>query len=111
MSTTTTKNEYIVILPDHAKSLSKRLAVRPAHFAGLKADVEAGDIVFGGATLAKHGAEGEQPDMNGSVMLIKAESEEKVWERIKKDPYAEGGVWNVDEVRVMPFKCAIRTAM
>ena len=49
--------------------------------------------------------------MNGSVMLIKAESEEKVWERIKKDPYVEGGVWNLDEVKVWPFRCAIRTAL
>jgi uncharacterized protein YciI len=110
-STTTTKKEYLVILPDHANSLHKRVAVRPKHLEKLTPYVQAGDVVFGGATLSAHPKEGEQPDMTGSAMLIKAESEEALREWLASDEYTKGGVWNLDEVKIYPFRCAIRTAM
>jgi uncharacterized protein len=110
-STSATKNEYLVILPDHANSLQKRLAVRPKHFAGLTPHIQSGDVVFGGAILSGHPKEGETPDMTGSAMLIKAESEEAVREWIANDAYAKGDVWNLDEAKIYPFRCAVRTAM
>jgi uncharacterized protein len=110
-STSATKNEYLVILPDHANSLHKRLAVRPRHLEKLTPHVQSGDVVFGGATLSRHPKEGEQPDMIGSAMLIKAESEEAVRVWLANDEYAKGGVWNVDEAKIYPFRCAVRTAM
>ena len=110
-STSATKNEYLVILPDHANSLQKRLAVRPKHLEKLTPHIQSGDVVFGGATLSGHPKEGEQADMTGSAMLIKAESEEAVREWISGDEYTKGGVWNVDEIKIYPFRCAIRTAM
>jgi uncharacterized protein YciI len=110
-STSASKNEYLVIVPDHANSLQKRLAVRPKHFDGLTPHIKSGSVVFGGATLSKQPKEGETPDMNGSAMLIKAESEEAVREWLANDAYAKGGVWNVDEAKIYPFRCAVRTAM
>lgn len=59
-------NEYLVTIPDHANSLDKRLAARPAHLANLKPHIESGKVVFGGASLSKHPAEGESPDMTVS---------------------------------------------
>lgn len=110
-SISTTKNEYLVIVPDYANSLQKRLDVRSKHFEGLKPHVESGDVVFGGAMLSKHGAQGETPDMTGSAMLIKAESEEATREWLANDVYAKSGVWNLNEVKIYPFRCAVRTAM
>jgi uncharacterized protein len=110
-STSATKKEYLVILPDHANSLHKRVAVRPKHLEKLTPHVQRGDVVFGGATLSRHPKEGEQPDMTGSAMLIKAESEEAVREWLANDEYTKGGVWNVDEAKIYPFRCAVRTAM
>src|SRR2546423_10794585 len=72
---TAKKNEYLVIIPDHANSLQKRLAVRPKHFEGLAPHIASGSVVFGGATLSRQPDEGETLDMNGSAMLIKAEDE------------------------------------
>ena len=46
--------------------------------------------MFGGATLAKQPADGEAPDMTGSCMLIKANSEEDVKALISADEYAKG---------------------
>lgn len=110
-STSAAKNEYLVIVPDHADSLQKRLAVRPKHFEELTPHIEAGNIVFGGATLSRHPKDGETPDMNGSAMLIQAESEEAVREWLANDAYSKGGVWNVDAAKIYPFRCAVRTAM
>jgi uncharacterized protein YciI len=110
-STGTAKNEYLVIVPDHANALPKRLAVRPKHFEGLAPHIESGNVVFGGATLSRQPAEGETLDMNGSAMLIKAESEEAVRAWLANDAYSKGGVWNVDEAKIYPFRCSVRTAL
>lgn len=42
--------------------------------------------------------EGETPKMKGSAVLIWAESKEQVLERLKKDVYAEGQVWDLSKV-------------
>ena len=110
-STTSPKKEYLVILPDHPKSLQKRLAVRAKHLENLTPHVQSGDVTFGGATLSDHPNEGEQVDMTGSAMLIKAESEDAVRAWVMNDEYTKGGVWNVDKIQIIPFRCAIRTAM
>jgi uncharacterized protein len=103
--------EWLVKVPDHAGALEKRMASRPAHFAGLKGNVDSGVIVFGGALLSKQPEEGEAPAMNGSFLMVKADTEEDVWKLLKQDPYTKGGAWNMDAVEIWPFKCAIRTAM
>ena len=107
----TAKNEYLVIIPDHANSLQKRLAVRPKHFEGLAPHIASGSVVFGGATLSRQPDEGETLDMNGSTMLIKAEDEAAVRAWLANDAYTKGGVWNVDEAKIYPFRCSVRTAL
>jgi hypothetical protein len=62
-----TQFEYLVSIPDHANSLSKRLAARPAHLANLKPHIESGKVVFGGATLSKQPGEGEAAEMTVCV--------------------------------------------
>jgi hypothetical protein len=47
----------------------------------------------------------------GSVMLIKASSEEEVREWIANDEYVKGGAWDVSKMTIVPFRCAVRTAM
>ncbi|KEF56441.1 uncharacterized protein A1O9_08022 [Exophiala aquamarina CBS 119918] len=103
--------EWLVHIPDLPGALDKRLAVRPEHLSNLKPSIDAGKVVFGGALLSKQPAEGEAPDMVGSFMMIKAESEEKVREWIEKDAYTRGGAWDAKNAKVYPFRCAVRTAM
>ncbi|OAL32796.1 hypothetical protein AYO20_07753 [Fonsecaea nubica] len=104
-------NEWLVIVPDHPNALDKRLAVRPQHLSALTPKIEAGIVVFGGATLSKHPAEGETPDMTGSAMLIKANTEQEVKELLANDAYTKGGAWDVSKAQIFPFRCAVRTAM
>jgi uncharacterized protein len=103
--------EFLVQIPDFPNALDKRLAVRPQHLKEVTPKVEAGKIVMGGATLSKQPAAGEAPDMTGSVMIIKADTEEEVRELIESDVYTKGGAWDVKNAKIWAFKSAIRTAL
>ncbi|CAE7193574.1 hypothetical protein PTNB85_06211 [Pyrenophora teres f. teres] len=104
--------EWLVIVPDHSGALQKRLAARPKHVAGLKADRD--DMwLWGGAMLEEPIEEGDTnpPKMTGSACLIGAKTREEVVERLKNDVYVKEGVWNLDEVKIIPFKSAVRKAL
>ena len=51
------------------------------------------------------------PKMKGSAMLIGAKTREEVIERLEKDVYVSGGVWDVSKVQIIPFKSALRKAL
>jgi hypothetical protein len=55
--------------------------------------------------------EGEAPKMTGSAMLIGAKTREEVIERLQKDVYVTGGVWDMSKVQIIPFKSALRKAL
>jgi hypothetical protein len=51
------------------------------------------------------------PKMKGSAMLIGAATREEVLERVKKDVYVGEGVWDVEQIQVIPFRSALRKAL
>ncbi|KEF55597.1 uncharacterized protein A1O9_08347 [Exophiala aquamarina CBS 119918] len=51
-----------------------------------------------GATAAAAPKEGEDKQFNGSCLVAKASSKEEVLEELRKDIYAQEGVWNVEKV-------------
>ncbi|KAF2642285.1 hypothetical protein P280DRAFT_467683 [Massarina eburnea CBS 473.64] len=102
--------EWLVIAPDHKGALEKRLSVRAKHLEGLKADPEE-FWLWGGATLEEPIAEGVPPKMTGSAMLVGAKTKEEVLERLKKDVYVSGEVWDWEKVQIIPFKSALRKAL
>ncbi|TKX18706.1 hypothetical protein C1H76_9496 [Elsinoe australis] len=103
-------NEWLVIMKDKPNSLEARMKVRPQHLEALKPQVEAGQWVFGGAMLASPPSDGKL-DIEGSVMLGVAATKEEVLARLKQDVYATSGVWDIDNVQIIPFKCAVRKPM
>lgn len=42
--------------------------------------------------------EGVPPKMKGSVLMCVADTEEEVWDRVKKDVYYTGDVWDKEKV-------------
>ncbi|KAF2722535.1 YCII-related domain protein [Polychaeton citri CBS 116435] len=102
------KQEWIVILPDYKGALEQRMKVRPDHLKNMGPVVEAGKVVFGGATLDEPIKEGEPPKINGSIMLACADTKEEALELIKEDIYTKSGVWDLDNLQIFPFKSAIR---
>jgi uncharacterized protein len=107
-STSTSPKEFLVHLPDHPNSLPTRLSVRSAHLASTKPALVSGKVLMGGATLSKHPEGGEAPDMTGSVMLVTAESEEEVRRFVAEDVYTKSGVWDLESMRIWPFRTAVR---
>jgi uncharacterized protein YciI len=66
---------YLVVAPDYADS--KRLELRPQHFAEIKHGFASGHFLAGGATLDEQGS-----GMTGSFMIVKAPNAEavrKIW--------------------------------
>jgi hypothetical protein len=61
-------------------------------------DVDSGLIVLGGAMLEEPIKEGVPPKMKGSVLMCVADTEEEVLERVKKDVYYTGNVWDKEKV-------------
>lgn len=95
--------EYLVHIPDLPDALPKRLAARKAHIEGATPMIEAGRLPFFGITLAHHPAAEEQPAMNGSIMVIKAENEKDVREFVMNDAYTKGGAWDAERMTIWPF--------
>lgn len=107
----TMSSEYLVHVPDFPGALEKRLASRSEHLKNIMPKVQAGQVVMGGATLSKQPAEGEAPDMTGSVMIIKASSEKEVRELLEADVYTQGGAWDTKNATIWNFRSAVRTAL
>lgn len=66
--------------------------------ANLKGQVDSGFMAMGGATLDEPLKEGEGPKINGSVLVLAAETREEVWEGLKQDVYWKSGVWDQSKV-------------
>ncbi|KAK2817686.1 hypothetical protein FQN49_007964, partial [Arthroderma sp. PD_2] len=105
------KKEWIVMMPDKPGMLAKRVEVRNTHLQNLNPVLESGFLKMGGSTLEHHPAEGENPPpMTGSALLVAADSVKEIREILSKDIYATSGVWDLENAKIIPFKCAIRTA-
>ncbi|SPC65023.1 uncharacterized protein UHOD_00068 [Ustilago sp. UG-2017b] len=103
-------NRYLVIAEDHTDSGSnaRRFEVRERHLEQAQNGKRAGRIELGGALLRKDFSEIDQdvgpgPHMGGSVLVVLGESVEDVRQRVMKDEYVQGNVWDVSKLKIWPF--------
>lgn len=83
---------------DYPLNLAKRLKARPLHLENtLKAKAD-GLILLGGATFSK------QNEMDGSMIIFEAESQDIVESFLGSDPYHTMGVW--EKFTITPIKLA-----
>lgn len=68
------------------------------HKKGVKLLIESGVISLGGPTLVSHPLVGE-PQINGSVLLLNADTQEEILEIVRQDIYTTSGVWDLQNVR------------
>ncbi|KAI7850885.1 hypothetical protein BDC45DRAFT_517375 [Circinella umbellata] len=101
-TTSNNKKQFLVVIQDFKdeKALERRMAVRDQHIAMAKAN-HPEYIVCGGAIFDSH----ESRNMVGSAMICQAESEEELREKISKDPYVIGKVW--EKWDIYPYRNAI----
>ncbi|KAE8349476.1 hypothetical protein BDV28DRAFT_160453 [Aspergillus coremiiformis] len=103
-----TKKEFICLIPDKPGTLQKRLEVRNQHLEGVKPLTENGSMVLAGGMLNSHPAFGETPSFRGSALIVVAEDEGCVRDILREDVYTRTGVWDVENVQIIPFMCAVR---
>ncbi|KAJ2714838.1 hypothetical protein H4R19_001521 [Coemansia spiralis] len=104
MASPAPQNAFLVVVDDFTDpdALQRRLAARPAHLAGATKSRVQGALSLAGAMLDSH----ESGKMVGSALIVNAASSEEVLELLKSDPYTTGRAWNLDTVRIYPFKQA-----
>ena len=93
---------YAIIGEDHAGSLEKRLAARPAHLERLEALQAEGRMVLAGPCPAIDSSDPGRAGFSGSVIVAEFASLEAAQAWADADPYVAAGVYA--RVSVKPFK-------
>ncbi|SPO20535.1 uncharacterized protein UTRI_00011 [Ustilago trichophora] len=108
--TTQRLNRYLVVAEDYSDSgaNARRFEVRERHLEQAQNGKRAGRIELGGALLKRDFKDidhelGPGPHMAGSVMVVLGESIEDVRERVMKDEYVQGNVWDIEKLKIFPF--------
>lgn len=89
--------QYLVIAYDYDNALDKRMEARPAHVEATQALMAEGKIVSACAMV-------EEDKMVGSSVVTNFDSDEEFNEWLENEPYVKGGVWNLEEIQIVPVK-------
>lgn len=89
--------QYLVIAYDNEGALDKRMENRPAHVEGTQKLMAEGKIVSACALI-------EEDMMVGSSVVTNFESEDEMNSWLENEPYVTGGVWNMEEIQIVPVK-------
>jgi len=93
---------YVIYAEDHADSLEKRMAVRPAHLARLQLLRDEGRLIIAGPMPAVDSNEPGVAGFTGSTVIAEFSSLEEAQSWAQDDPYIAAGVYR--QVAVKPFK-------
>ncbi|MBI5462840.1 MAG: YciI family protein [Gammaproteobacteria bacterium] len=93
---------YAIVSRDHANSLEKRLAARPAHLARLETLRDAGRLILAGPYPAIDSNDPGPAGFTGSLVVAEFASLEAARAWADADPYLSAGVYA--DVQVKPFK-------
>ena len=89
--------QYLVIAYDYDNVLEKRLEVRATHVEKTQELMKSGKIVSACAMI-------EEDMMVGSTVVTNFENEEEFNLWIENEPYVKAGVWNMEEIQIVPIK-------
>ena len=108
----TTIRDWLIQIPIKPENLAELPKNLQPHVQHLQQQVKDGKIVFGGPTLAAQptGPE-DMPKPTSSVYLIKAETEQEVYDIVNGNAFAKAGVWDVEKSVITPFRCTVRQPM
>lgn len=89
--------QYLVIAYDHDNAIDKRMEARPAHVEATQKLMSLGKIVSACAMI-------EEDKMVGSSVVTNFENDDEFNEWLENEPYVKAGVWNMEEIQVVPVK-------
>ncbi|XEV01260.1 hypothetical protein FSHL1_006547 [Fusarium sambucinum] len=98
------KKEFICFLPDNPNVLELRSKVKEKHYEGVKPLIASGKLVAGGPMFNHHPVEGGPAPFKGSVVIYTGETTQDVRKLIENDIYATSGVWNLEQVQIIPVR-------
>ncbi|XPV69209.1 MAG: YciI family protein [Halarcobacter sp.] len=87
--------QYLVIAYDNEGALEKRMENRAEHLKGTQKLMAEGKIISACALI-------EDEKMVGSSVLTSFESDDAFDSWLSNEPYVTGGVWNMDEIQIVP---------
>ncbi|ATZ11701.1 YciI family protein [Erwinia amylovora] len=93
---------YVIYAEDHADSLAKRAAVRPAHVARLQLLRDEGRLIIAGPMPAVDSNEPGAAGFSGSTIIAEFTSLAAAQQWAQDDPYIAAEVYKL--VTVKPFK-------
>ncbi|UTJ06038.1 YciI family protein [Arcobacter roscoffensis] len=89
--------QYLIIAYDYEDALEKRMESRPTHVEETQKLMAEGKIVSACALI-------EDDKMVGSSVVTNFEDEDEFDEWLVNEPYVKNGVWNMEEIQVVPIK-------
>ena len=89
--------QYLVIAYDNDNALDKKMEARPAHVEGTQKLMAEGKIVSACAMI-------EDEKMVGSSVVTNFDNDEEFKAWLESEPYVVGGVWNMNEIQIVPVK-------
>jgi uncharacterized protein len=94
--------QYVVHAYDFTddEALTRRMAVRPAHFTGVRRLKAAGQFLLSGALLNDTGR------MIGSLMVLDFATDADLQAWLQHEPYITGRVWDRNRIEINPFRPA-----
>ncbi|HID50179.1 MAG TPA: YciI family protein [Chromatiales bacterium] len=92
---------YAIIAEDHAESLEKRQATRPAHLERLQQLQAEGRLLLAGPHPAVDGEDPGPAGFTGSLIVAEFPSLEDAQQWADADPFVQAGVYR--RVKVKPF--------
>lgn len=98
--------EWVAIIFD--KPGSDRSTCRPEHLAGIPPLVEQGKLVCAGAIYNEPKEPDGERTFAGSHLQIVADTKEEALELIHNDVFAKNGIWDLDNIVLYQFGCAVR---
>ncbi|KAI0280481.1 hypothetical protein BGY98DRAFT_1095473 [Russula aff. rugulosa BPL654] len=106
MSSSPTKRLFSIYAPDYTAPgiLDRRISVREEHLKGIDRLRSAGTAKFGGPLVAPELTdEKDRTKMIGSLLFFEAESIEEVRKIVESDIYYTSGVWDKENICILPF--------
>ncbi|SCU85826.1 LAME_0D03048g1_1 [Lachancea meyersii CBS 8951] len=100
--------EWCAIVFD--KKGSDRSKCRPQHLEGVSEGFGKGVLKCAGAIYQRVGEDGKPTDFAGSHLQIEAETKEEALQVIHNDIFAKEDIWDLENIIIYPFGCAVRAA-
>ncbi|KOS23059.1 hypothetical protein ESCO_003772 [Escovopsis weberi] len=102
--------EWVVIIPDHANVLARRIAIRPQHSPNFVRLHNEGYVSWAGPLFQRHVTSGQRP-FKGSAIVLNDVDKESILARLAGDVYIKENIWDVDNAVIMPFRTLIRKGL